>query len=249
MLTNPTIETLKSLKLQGLLEALEEQQRTPPVQALSFEERLALLVDRERLWRENQRRTRLLRGARLKVVAASVEDIDYKAARGLDKRQIATLATGEWIRRAQNLLITGATGSGKTWIACALAQQTCRQGRSVLYWRVPRLIEELRIAHGDGSYIRFLKTLSKASLIVLDDWGLTALSVQDRADLLEILDDRVNTGSTLIASQLPVEAWHAYLGEPTLADAILDRLVHQSHRIELKVPGESMRKLRAPVDA
>ena len=249
MLTNPTIETLKSLKLQGLLEALEEQQRTPPVQALSFEERLALLVDRERLWRENQRRTRLLRGARLKVVAASVEDIDYKAARGLDKRQIATLATGEWIRRAQNLLITGATGSGKTWIACALAQQTCRQGRSVLYWRVPRLIEELRIAHGDGSYIRFLKTLSKASLIVLDDWGLAALSVQDRADLLEILDDRVNSGSTLIASQLPVEAWHAYLGEPTLADAILERLVHQSHRIELKVPGESMRKLRAPVDA
>ena len=249
MLTNPTIETLKSLKLQGLLEALEEQQRTPPVQALSFEERLALLVDRERLWRENQRRTRLLRGARLKVVAASVEDIDYKAARGLDKRQIATLATGEGIRRAQNLLITGATGSGKTWIACALAQQTCRQGRSVLYWRVPRLIEELRIAHGDGSYIRFLKTLSKASLIVLDDWGLAALSVQDRADLLEILDDRVNSGSTLIASQLPVEAWHAYLGEPTLADAILDRLVHQSHRIELKVPGESMRKLRAPVDA
>lgn len=249
MLTNPTIETLKSLKLQGLLEALEEQQRTPPVQALSFEERLALLVDRERLWRENQRRTRLLRGARLKVVAASVEDIDYKAARGLDKRQIATLATGEWIRRAQNLLITGATGSGKTWIACALAQQTCRQGRSVLYWRVPRLIEELRIAHGDGSYIRFLKTLSKASLIVLDDWGLAALSVQDRADLLEILDDRVNSGSTLIASQLPVEAWHAYLGEPTLADAILDRLVHHSHRIELKVPGESMRKLRAPVDA
>ncbi len=249
MLTNPTIETLKSLKLQGLLEALEEQQRTPPVQALSFEERLALLVDRERLWRENQRRTRLLRGARLKVAAASIEDIDYKAARGLDKRQIATLATGEWIRRAQNLLITGATGSGKTWIACALAQQTCRQGRSVLYWRVPRLIEELRIAHGDGSYIRFLKTLSKASLIVLDDWGLAALSVQDRADLLEILDDRVNSGSTLIASQLPVEAWHAYLGEPTLADAILDRLVHQSHRIELKVPGESMRKLRAPVDA
>lgn len=249
MLTNPTIETLKSLKLQGLLEALEEQQRTPPVQALSFEERLALLVDRERLWRENQRRTRLLRGARLKVVAASVEDIDYKAARGLDKRQIATLATGEWIRRAQNLLITGSTGSGKTWIACALAQQTCRQGRSVLYWRVPRLIEELRIAHGDGSYIRFLKTLSKASLIVLDDWGLTALSVQDRADLLEILDDRVNSGSTLIASQLPVEAWHAYLGEPTLADAILDRLVHHSHRIELKVPGESMRKLRAPVAA
>lgn len=249
MLTNPTLETLKSLKLHGMLEALEEQQRTPAVLALSFEERIALLVDRERLCRENHRRTRLLRGARLKVAEASIEDINYKAARGLDKRQIATLATGEWIRRAQNLLITGATGSGKTWISCALAQQTCRQGGSVMYWRVPRLIEELRIAHGDGSFIKFLKSLAKASLIVLDDWGLTALSAQDRADLLEILDDRVSTGSTLIASQLPVDTWHAYLGEPTLADAILDRLVHHSHRIELKVPGESMRKLRAPVDA
>jgi len=249
MLTNPTIETLKTLKLQGMLEALEEQQQTPSIQALSFEERVALLVDRERIHRDNQRRTRLLRGARLKVSEASLEDINYKADRGLDKRQIATLATGEWIRRSQNLLITGATGSGKTWIACALAQQTCRQGDSVLYYRVPRLIEELRISHGDGSYIKFLKSLSKASLIVLDDWGLTALSAQDRADLLEILDDRVNTASTLVASQLPVDTWHGYLGEPTLADAILDRLVHHSHRIELKVPGESMRKTRKPVDA
>jgi DNA replication protein DnaC len=249
MLTNPTIETLKSLKVYGMLEALEEQQQTPAVQGLSFEERLALLIDRERLYRENQRRTRLLRGARLKVAQASIEDINYKAARGLDKRQIAQLASGEWIRRSQNLLITGATGSGKTWIACALAQQTCRQGHSVLYWRVPRLIEELRIAHGDGSYLKFLKTIAKAALIVLDDWGLTALATQDRADLLEILDDRVNTGSTLIASQLPVDKWHAYLGDPTLADAILDRLVHHSHRIELKVPGDSMRKNRASADA
>jgi DNA replication protein DnaC len=249
MLTNPTIETLKSLKLHGMIQALEEQQENPAIQALSFEERLALIVDRERLYRDNQRRTRLLRGARLKVAEASVEDINYKAARGLDKRQIAALAGGEWIRRSQNLLITGATGSGKTWIACALAQQTCRHGASVLYWRVPRLIEELRVAHGDGSYIKFLKTIAKASLIVLDDWGLTALSTQDRADLLEILDDRVNVGSTLIASQLPVDTWHTYLGEPTLADAILDRLVHQSHRIELKIPGESMRKSRATVEA
>lgn len=249
MLMNPTIETLKGLKLHGMCEALEEQQQLPGVQALAFEERMALIVDRERLHRDNQRRTRLLRGAHLKVAQASIEDIDYKAARGLDKRQIMTLASGEWVRRSQNLLITGATGSGKTWLACALAQQTCRQGTSVLYWRVPRLIEELRVAHGDGSYIKLLKTLAKASLIVLDDWGLTALSTQDRADLLEILDDRVNAGSTLIASQLPVDTWHAYLGEPTVADAILDRLVHHSHRIELKVPGESMRKLRAPVAA
>jgi DNA replication protein DnaC len=249
MLTNPTIETLKSLKLQGMIEALEEQQRNPAVQALAFEERLALIVDRERLYRDNQRRTRLLRGARLKVAAACIEDIDYKAARGLDKRQIATLAGGEWIRRSQNLLISGATGSGKTWLACALAQQTCRQGASVLYWRVPRLIEALRVAHGDGSYTRFLKTIAKASLIVLDDWGLTALATQDRADLLEILDDRVDAGSTLIASQLPVDTWHAYLGEPTLADAILDRLVHHSHRIVLQIPGESMRKNRTTLDA
>lgn len=249
MLTNPTVETLKALKLHGMLEALEEQQQTPAIQGLSFEERVALLVDRERLYRDNRRRTRLLRGARLKVAEASIEDVNYKAARGLDKRQIAQLATGEWIRRAQNLLITGATGSGKTWIACALAQQVCRQGDSVQYYRVPRLIEELRIAHGDGSYIKFLKSLAKAALIVLDDWGLTALSTQDRADLLEILDDRVNTGSTLIASQLPVDTWHAYLGEPTLADAILDRVVHHSHRIELQIPGESMRKNRTAVDA
>ena len=249
MLTNPTIETLKTLKLYGLLEALEEQHQTPTIQSLSFEERIAMLIDRERLYRDNQRRTRLLRGARLKVAQACIEDINYKAARGLDKRQIAQLASGEWIRRAQNLLITGATGSGKTWIACALAQQTCRQGHSVLYWRMPRLIEALRIAHGDGSYIKFLKSLSKATLIVLDDWGLSALSAQDRADLLEILDDRIDAGSTLIARQLPVDTWHAYLGEPTLADAILDRLVHQSHRIDLKLPGESMRKNRATADA
>jgi DNA replication protein DnaC len=241
MLSNPTIETLKSLKLQGMIQALEEQQQTPAIHALSFDERLALIVDRERLYRDNHRRMRLLRGARLKVAEACIEDINYKAARGLDKQQIATLATGEWLRRSQNLLITGATGSGKTWLACALAQQCCRQGASVQYWRVPRLIEELRVAHGDGSYIKFLKSTAKSSLIVLDDWGLTALSTQDRADLLEILDDRINTGATLIASQLPVDTWHAYLGEPTLADAILDRLVHQSHRIELKIPGQSMR--------
>ena len=182
-----------------------------------------------------------LREARLKVAQACVEDVSYKTGRGLDKSQIASLADGAWIERGQNLLMTGPTGSGKTWIACALAHQACRQGLSARYWRVPRLIEELRVAHGDGSYIKFLKSTAKSSLIVLDDWGLTALSTQDRADLLEILDDRINTGATLIASQLPVDTWHAYLGEPTLADAILDRLVHQSHRIELKIPGQSMR--------
>jgi len=175
-----------------------------------------------------------LRGAHLKVAEACVEDINYKAARGLDKRQIASLASGEWIRRTQNLLITGRPGRARLdrlrprstdlspgRIGALLARTAAHRG--------------LRVAHGDGSYIKFLKSIAKAALLVLDDWGLTAFSTQDRADLLEIFDDRVNTGSTLIASQLPVDTWHAYLGEPTLADAILDRLVHHSHRIELKI--------------
>ena len=242
MLTHNTLETLRSLKLHGMAAALEEQQSMPPTQTLSFEERLALLVDRERLYRDNTRRTRLLQQAHLKVAQACLEDLDYKAARGLDKRQIAALASCEWVRRGQNVLITGPTGSGKTWLACALAQHACREGLSALYWRVPRLFEELRVAHGDGSYMRLLKRIEKASILVLDDWGLSALGAQDRADLLETLDDRVPTRSTILISQLPVDTWHAYLGEPTLADAILDRLVHHSHRIPLAMQGDSMRK-------
>jgi DNA replication protein DnaC len=242
MLTYNTLETLRSLKLHGMTAALEEQQSMPSTQQLSFEERLALLVDRERLYRDNTRRTRLLQQAHLKVAQACLEDLDYKAARGLDKRQIASLASCEWVRRGQNVLITGPTGSGKTWLACALAQHACREGLSALYWRVPRLFEELRVAHGDGSYMRLLKRIEKASILVLDDWGLNALGAQDRADLLEILDDRVPTRSTIMISQLPVDTWHAYLGEPTLADAILDRLVHHSHRIPLAMQGDSMRK-------
>jgi DNA replication protein DnaC len=229
-----------------MADAFEAQQAAPATHALAFEERFGLLVDRERLHRESQRRTRLLRGARLKIPQACIEDINYKAARGLDKAQVASLATNEWIRRGQNLLITGATGSGKTWLTCAFAERACRQGLSTLYWRVPRLFEDIRIAHGDGSYLKLLRRLAKASLIILDDWGLTALSVQDRADLLEILDDRVGARSTLIASQLPVETWHPYLGEPTVADAILDRLVHHSHRISIKAMGESMRERTPP---
>jgi DNA replication protein DnaC len=242
MLTHNTLETLRSLKLHGMAAALEEQQSMPPTQTLSFEERLALLVDRERLYRDNTRRTRLLQQAHLKVAQACLEDLDYKAVRGLDKRQIAALASCEWVRRGQNVLITGPTGSGKTWLACALAQHACREGLSALYWRVPRLFEELRVAHGDGSYMRLLKRIEKASILVLDDWGLSALGAQDRADLLEILDDRVHARSTILISQLPVDTWHAYLGEPTLADAILDRLVHHSHRIPLAMQGDSMRK-------
>ena len=243
MLTENTIETLRHLKLHGMAQALENQRETPTTPALAFEERLALLVDGERLHRQNGRYRGLLREARLKVSQACIEDINYKTGRGLDKSQIAALADGAWIERGQNLLITGKTGSGKTWIACALTYQACRQGLSGRYWRVPRLFEEIRTAHGDGSYLKLLKRLAKSPVLTLDDWGLTALSTQDRADLLEILDDRLNTRSTVICSQLPVDAWHANLGEPTLADAILDRLVHFSHRLELKTDdGESMRK-------
>jgi len=241
MLTNPTLETLKGLKLHGMAAAFEEQLQTPSTASLAFEERVGLMVDRERLHRENARTTRLLRLARLKYPQASVEDISYRSERKLDKRLIATLATGEWIRRGQGLLMTGKTGTGKSWLFCALARQGCRQGRSVRYWRLARLLEQLRIAHADGSYIALLKQIAKTDLIALDDWGLTPTTAQDRAHLLEVLDDRVGEKSTAILSQLPVEEWHPYLGEPTLADAILDRLVHRSHRVALT--GPSVREL------
>jgi DNA replication protein DnaC len=240
MLNHPTLETLKGLKLHGMAEAFEEQLQNPSHESLSADERLGLIVDRERLHRENSRTMRLLRLAKLKYAQAAVEDIDYRSGRSLDKRLIATLASGEWIRRGQGLLMTGKTGSGKSWLFCALARQACRQGRSVRYWRLHRLLEQLRIAHADGSYAALLKKLAKTDLIALDDWGLAPTTAQDRAHLLEVLDDRVGERSTAILSQLPVDQWHAYLGEPTLADAILDRLVHQSHRIALA--GPSMRK-------
>jgi DNA replication protein DnaC len=246
MLTENTLEMLRAMKLHGMVQALEEQRDAPKTHALSFEERLALLVDRERLYRQNTRYRGLLRDARLKVAQACVEDVHYKAERGLEKSQIAALADGAWIRRGQNLLLTGPTGSGKTWIACALAHQACRQGLSARYWRVPRLFEEIRTAHGDGSYLKLLKRLAKTPLLILDDWGLIALSTQDRADLLEILDDRLHARSTVICSQLPVPTWHTYLAEPTLADAILDRIVHHSHRVELKTKGASLRETLPP---
>ena len=240
MLNHPTLETLRSLKLHGMAAALEEQLQNPTHGSLTLDERLGLIVDRERLARENGRTTRLLRGAKLKHAQACVEDIDYRSTRGLDKRMIATLATGEWIQRGQGLLLTGKTGTGKSWLFCALARQACRQGRSVRYWRLPRLLEALRIAHADGSYSAFLRKTAKTDVIALDDWGLSPTTAQDRAHLLEVLDDRVGEKSTAVISQLPVDQWHAYLGDRTVADAILDRLVHNSYRLVLK--GESMRR-------
>ena len=240
MMMQQTLNQLRGLKLDGMARAFEEQTTQSAMASLSFEERFSMLVARESAWRDSRRIQRLLRQAKLKHSSAALEDVDYRAARGIDKHMIASLASCDWLRQAHNVLLIGATGLGKTWLACALAQMACRHGFSALYARLPRLLEELRIAHADGSFARKLAALARTDLIVIDDWGLNAPAPGERADLLEILDDRVGAKSTIVTSQLPVAQWHAYLGDPTLADAILDRLIHSAHRITLK--GESLRK-------
>lgn len=243
MLNEHTLEQLRALRLDGIVNALHDQATTSAAAALPFEERLALLVQREVDWRDGKRLTRLLKAARLKVSGACIEDIDWRASRGLDRALIAALAGGDWLRHGRNVLITGATGTGKTWLACALAQQAARLGFTVLYARAPRLLEELHVAHGDGSFGRRLAQLARIDLLALDDFAIAPLAAGERNDLLELLDDRVGSRSTLITSQLPVTAWHAWLDDPTLADAILDRVVHGSHRIALKGK-RSMRDLQ-----
>ena len=239
MLNEHTLQQLRTLRLDGLVHALQDPASTSAAASLAFEERLALLVQREVDWRDAKRLTRLLKTARLKISGACIEDINWRVSRGLDRALITTLAGGDWLRHGRNVLITGATGVGKTWLACALAQQAARLGFSVLYARAPRLLEELRVAHGDGSFGRRLGQLARIDLLALDDFAIAPLAPGERNDLLELLDDRVGTRSTLITSQLPVNAWHAWLDDPTLADAILDRIVHAAHRIVLK--GKSMR--------
>lgn len=239
MLLEQTLEKLRSLKLYGMLAAIEQQASQPEFHELSFEERLGFLVDREVLDRGNRRVTELLRKARLRQ-SACVENIDYQQPRGLEKSRMAALISCDFIRHHQNLLITGPTGCGKSWLACAIGQQACRQGISVRYIRVAKLLEELRISHADGTYIRLLAQLAKHELLILDDFGLDSLSRQDQLDLLEIIEDRHQIKSTLITSQLGVKHWHEYIGEPTIADAIIDRLINRAHQLQLK--GESMRK-------
>ena len=245
MLKQLTREQLHTLKLTGMLDALEQQQVQPDTHDLAFEDRFALLVEREVLHRENRRLARLLKAARLRVDAC-VEDIDYRHPRGLQKSRMAQLASLDWIHQSLNLCLTGPTGCGKTWIACALGNQACRQGLSVRYLRLPTLLEQLRIAHGDGSYVRLMGQLLKTDLLILDDWGIQPLTRHQRNDLMEVIEDRHDRRSTLIGSQLPIENWHDYIGEATLADAILDRLLHGAHRLTLT--GESMRKERSTID-
>ena len=244
MLNEHTINQLRSLRLDGMVRAIEDQASSAAATALGFEERLTLLVQREVAWRDDRRVARLLKAARLKVSTACVEDINWRASRALDKSLVTALAGGDWLRHGQSLLITGATGCGKTWLACALAHQAARSGLSVLYTRAARLFDELQVAHGDGSFARRLAQLAKLDLLVLDDFAISPIGAAERNDLLEVLDDRVGTRSTLITSQLPVKAWHTYLDDPTLADAILDRVVHSSHKIELK--GRSLRDQTRP---
>jgi DNA replication protein DnaC len=234
VLNEHTLDQLRRLRLDGMVHAIEEQSTSTAAAALAFDERFTLLVQREIAWRDDRRVQRLLKAARLKVSSACIEEINWRANRSLDRALIAALAGGDWLRQAQNCLITGATGSGKTWLACALAHQAARSGFSVLYTRAARLFDELQVAHGDGSFARRLAQLARLDLIVIDDFALAPMSAPERNDLLELLDDRVGTRSTLITSQLPVKAWHTYLDDPTLADAILDRIVHSSHKIDLK---------------
>jgi len=234
MLSEHTLDQLRTLRLDGMVHALQDQGHSTAAAELPFDDRLTLLVQREIAWRDDRRVARLLKAGKLKVSAACIEDINWRTSRGLDRNLITALAGGDWLRHARNLLITGATGSGKTWLACALANQAARNGFSVLYVRAARLFDELQVAHGDGSFARRLAQLARLDLIVIDDFALAPMGASERNDLLELLDDRTGAHSTLITSQLPVKAWHTYLNDPTLADAILDRLVHASHKIELK---------------
>ena len=239
MLIHPTLDKLRTLKYTGMAAAFTEHKTLPDIDTLSFEERFGLLVDRELTERDNRRRSNRLRRARLKH-QATIEDIDYRHPRGLDKALMQSLASCQGVRDHLNILITGPTGVGKTWLACALAHRACRQGHTALYLRLPRLLQDLALAKGDGRYPKLINTLAKTQLLILDDWGLVPLATEQRRDLLEILEDRHGRSATLATSQLPINKWHDLIGDPTLADAILDRLVHNAYKLQLK--GESMRK-------
>ena len=236
MLNAPTLEKLHTLKLGTMAAAWTDQQGQADLTALSFDERFGLLVEAEWRTRENKRLTRALQEAKLKLPQACVEAIDYPARRELDKALVRQLATCRWIEEHQNLLVVGATGTGKTFVGCAFAQHACRKGFRALYRRASRLFHELTLARADGSYLRLLTKLARVDVLLVDDFGLDALSQHDRHDFLEILDDRHGTRSTILTSQLPVPQWHDFIGDPTLADSICDRVLHNAHRIVLQGP-------------
>jgi DNA replication protein DnaC len=242
LLKHPTLDQLHALGLHGMAKAFVEVAASDEAGGLSHPEWLGLLLDREASLRQDKRLAARLRVAKLRQQAC-VEDIDYRSPRGLDRAMMQKLINGDWIDAHDNLALIGPTGVGKSWLASALGHKACRDNRSVLYHRVPRLFEELALARGDGRHARLLRSLGRADLLVLDDWGLEPLDAAARHDLLEILEERYGRKSTLVTSQLPVDRWHEIIGDPTYADAILDRLVHNAHRIELT--GESMRRARA----
>lgn len=242
MLHQHTIEKLHAMQLSAMADAFVEQLDNPAMDDLSFPERFGLLVDRLFSWREDKRMQRLLKGAKLKLQACP-EDIDYRAPRGIDKTVMLALLSCGWIRKHQNVLITGPTGVGKTYLACALANQACREGIRVLYSRAPRLYHDLVLSRADGSYATLMSRLARTQLLLIDDFGLSPLAEPDRRNLLEVVEDRHLSASTIVTSQLPLQHWHEAIGDPTLADAILDRLLHNAHKIILK--GESMRKTRS----
>jgi DNA replication protein DnaC len=246
LLTHPTLEQLRQLGLAGMARAFEELAVNARGAELDHAEWLGLLLDRELADRQDRRLRARLRYARLRHNAA-VEDVAYRTARGLDRALFHKLAQGNWIKEQQNLIIVGPSGVGKSWLACALGHRACRDNLSVLYQRIPRLFSDLALARGDGRYARLMRALGGVKLLILDDWGLEPLTAEQRHDLLEIVEDRYGRGATLITSQIPVDRWHDLIGDPTLADAILDRVVHNAHRIQLR--GESLRRKKTQENA
>jgi len=241
MLNEPTLDRLRTMRLSAMADAWQAQLDDPAISSLSFDERFALLVEAEWVYRENRKLTRNLRAAKLRLSQACLEDVDYDPKRQLDRDLVRRLATGRWVKEQRNIVITGATGTGKTYLACALAHHTLRQGHKAMYRRVSRLFEELMLAHADGTYAKILARIARVDVLVLDDFGMAPLTAMQRHDLLEVIEDRVGNRSTIVATQLPTKQWHEVIGEPTVADAICDRVLHAAYRLDLKGPSKRKR--------